>query len=142
MATTEEIMKDAKALGEKLASHEAVKKAKEALERFEKDKDAQQVMQQFSQTLQTLAQKEASGQPIEVSEKKQLQTLQASMAHNLTMQQFQIAQMDYEDLLRKVDQEVTGPATEAAGLQQEQAVGGPAPGGSPLGGGGGSPLGM
>lgn len=141
MPTTDDIIKDAKALGEKLAEHDAVKKAKDALDRFEKDTDAQQVMQQFSQTLQKLAQKEASGQPIEVSEKKQLQELQASMAHNLTMRQFQMAQMDLEDLLRQVDQHVTGPATEAAGLQQpqQQAPLGSAPGANPLGG---SPLDM
>ena len=96
-------------------------------------------MTQFSQTLQKLAQKEATGQPIEVAEKKQLQQLQTTLAHNLTMRQFQTAQMDFEDLLRQVDEAVSGPATEAAGVQQQQqaaapGTGGPgAPGGSPLG---------
>lgn len=139
MPSTEEIMKEAKKLGQMLVEHDAVKKAKQAIERFEKDRDAQQVMTQFSQTLQKLAQKEATGQPIEVAEKKQLQQLQTTLAHNLTMRQFQTAQMDFEDLLRQVDEAVSGPATEAAGVQQQQqaaapGTGGPgAPGGSPLG---------
>lgn len=141
MASKQEILQEAKKLGDMLAEQDEIQKVRDAMDKLEKDQDAQQIMTQFSQLLQRLAQKEASGQPIEVDEKKQIQTLQTNMAHNLTLQQFQQAQMNYEDLMREVDQAVTGPATEKAGLGQTQqaAPGGAAPGGAagagPLGGG-------
>lgn len=111
MATKQEIMDTAKELGKQIAKNEVGKKLETAIGKLEADADAQRTMADYQRFIQTLGEKEAAGQPIEVEEKQKLQTMQNAVVHNLTLQQFQIAQMDYLDLMREVDQVISAQST-------------------------------
>ncbi len=115
------VLEKAAELGTLIADHSATKRLKEATGKLESDTDARSAMQQYQQTLMTLARKEQSGQPIEVAEKRALETAQTAVVHNLTIKQYQVAQMDYADLVRKLDAKVYKDDP----LQMRQAAGGP-----------------
>jgi len=101
MATTDEILASAKKLGEMIASHEASKSLNTAIEKLNKDIDAQRAVNDYERTVQMVAQKQAAGQPIEVADKHRLEELQQAMMTNLTLGLVQKAQMDYLDMKRK-----------------------------------------
>jgi cell fate (sporulation/competence/biofilm development) regulator YlbF (YheA/YmcA/DUF963 family) len=111
MATKQEIMDAATKLGKLIAENSVGKKLEAAINKLEGDIDAQRAMTDYQRFIQTLGEKEAAGKPIEVAEKQKLQTLQNTVVHNLTLQQFQIAQMDYLDLMREVDQVISAQST-------------------------------
>ena len=101
MATTDEILASAKKLGELIASHEASKNLNTAIEKLNKDIDAQRAVNDYERTVQMVSQKQAAGQPIEVADKQRLEQLQQAMMTNLTLGMVQKAQMEYLDVKRK-----------------------------------------
>ena len=108
------ILDAAQKLGETVAEHPAVKELKSASKAFADDVTAQRAMVDFQRALQAISQKEQTGQPIEVSDKRNLQALQDQVVGNPQLQRVQSAQMNCVDLLRKIDQALTS----AAGLDQ------------------------
>ncbi len=111
MATKQEIIDAATTLGKLIADHSVGQKLENAIGKLEKDIDAQRELTDYQRFIQTLGEKEAAGKPIEVEEKQKLQTLQNAVVQNLTLQQFQMAQMDYLDLMREVDQIISAQST-------------------------------
>ncbi len=110
MATTQEILDAAAKLGKLIATHDAAKKYEQVLKRFSEDVDAQRLLSDMNRFTDGLAEKEAKGQPIEVSEKKQMAAFQEKVMQNAVIRDFQMVQMDYLDLMRRVDQAMAGPA--------------------------------
>jgi len=133
MSTTQQIQDKAKELGQLIADHEATQRLEEAGRALDNDRDAQQLVNQFNQKLQELAQRQQSGQPIEAHEKQQIQQIQQQVATNIKVQNLQQAQMDYLDLVRQAFAKVT---EEAGGGEGEAAANQPAEGAAPLLGGG------
>jgi len=127
MATTDEILKAAGAVGKLVAEHESAKRVEGAIKMLQSDIEAQRLMTDFNRSLQTLSQKEAAGQGITLDDKRKLEDMQRLVVRNPTLRSFQMAQMDYLDLLRKIDEAITG----ASGVE---APGAPAPGGGGSGG--------
>lgn len=113
MATTEEVLSAARAVGDLIAKHEAGQKFEKAVKLFQKDIDAQRLMNDYQRHLMTIAHKEQSGQPVEVADKHRLEKLQTDLSRNLVLQQLQMAQMDYLDLMRQVDEAISGEAAPA-----------------------------
>ena len=128
MADTDAILKKARELGEMISGHEAAKKLEAVLKRLEQDDEAQRVLTDYNRHLQTLAEKQQQGQPIEVEDKQKLEKLQKQVVTSPVLGDFQAAQMDYVDLMRRVDQALTGETPASAG--GAAAAGGAA---SPLG---------
>jgi len=133
MPSTQEILDEAKKVGQMVAEHDATKKLESALKTLESDTDAQQAITDFNRHLQALAQKEQAGKPIEVQDKQKLESLQQAVVMNLNLRNFQIAQMDYVDLLRQIDEAITSESSDAL-----SAFGG-APGSAPGSGPGNGP---
>jgi cell fate (sporulation/competence/biofilm development) regulator YlbF (YheA/YmcA/DUF963 family) len=125
MATTSEILNAARELGKLIRTHDAAGKFEASVAALQKDVEAQRVLNDYNRHLNSLAEKEASGRPIEVDDKRKLDQLQQKVIMNPLLQKFQMAQMDYLDLMRRVDEAMTGE-TEAA------ASGSPGPAASPL----------
>jgi len=125
MPSTQEILDAAKKVGQMVAEHDATKQLESALKTLESDTDAQQAIADFNRHLQTLAQKEQSGKPIEVQDKQKLESLQQAVVMNINLRNFQTAQMNYVDLLRMIDEAITSQSSDAL-----SAIGG-APGTSP-----------
>ncbi len=108
MASEKEILEQATKLGEMLASHEAFKKLTSATTAFENDVASQRVFADYQRFAQTLQHKAQQGQPIEVGDKRKLEELQQAVITNPLLANMQRAEMDYVDLLRKVDGAIVG----------------------------------
>lgn len=124
MATTQEILDAADKLGKLVAEHDSARKLEELLKRLESNQQAQRALTDYNRHLQTLAEKQQQGQPIEVEDKRKLEQLQQAVATDPTLRELQMVQMDYVDLLRKIDEKITGEAPTAG--QSPLAGAGPA----------------
>lgn len=107
MAKDQELLSKARELGGMLAKHPAVEKLNTAMQAMDDDVDAQRAMADLERHGQALAEKERSGQPVEVDDKRKLQELQMKVVGSKTLRDMQAAQMDYVDLMRRVDQAMT-----------------------------------
>ncbi len=103
MATTEQIIDAARELGKMIGAHETAKKLETIAKKLEADVEAQRVLNDHNRHLQTLAEKEQAGTPIEVEDKQKLEQLQNQVAQNSLLREFQMVQMDYLDLMRRVE---------------------------------------
>lgn len=108
MATTQEILSAASDLGKLISSHESAKKIESVAERLQNDLDAQRILNDYNRHMKTLSEKEANGSPIEVDDKRQLEGFHQQVIQNPILRDLQIAQMDYLDLMRKVDEALRG----------------------------------
>ena len=113
MPSTQEILDAAKKVGQMVASHDATQKLESSLKALEADPDAQRAITDFNRFLQALAQKEQAGKPIEVEDKRKLESLQQAVVMNIKLRNFQMAQMDYVDLLRKIDDAIVNESGDA-----------------------------
>lgn len=129
MPTLEDIIEQATKLGELIAEHETVKKLASANQAFEDDINSQRVFTDYQRFAQALQQKMQMGQPVEVADKQQMETLKQAVITNPLLANMQKAEMDYLDLLRKVDRAIIS----AGGEVMEPTPGpGPAPAGGPV----------
>ncbi|MEM6457907.1 MAG: YlbF family regulator [Planctomycetota bacterium] len=103
MSTDDTVIAAAEALGRELASHPVVQKLEGLVKELEADTEAKRLMADLRRQEESLLKKEASGQPIEVADKHRRQELQQSVAMNPLLGRLQAAQMDYVDLMRKID---------------------------------------
>lgn len=108
MATTQEILDAAGELGKLIVSHSVAGKLDESVKALRADVEAQRTLTDYQRHLTTVAEKEAAGKPIEVDDKKKLETLQNEVIRNPVLRNFQLAQMDYLDLMRQVDSAISG----------------------------------
>jgi cell fate (sporulation/competence/biofilm development) regulator YlbF (YheA/YmcA/DUF963 family) len=118
MASDEKLIKAAQELGAQLGENPKVARLEAAIGKLREDTDAQRALNDLNRHLSAVAQKEMSGQPIEVADKQKLRDLQNVVVHNLVLREFQLAQMDYVDLVRKLDDAMYGSsaAAEAVGV--------------------------
>jgi len=108
MIDQQAILDAAAELGKLIAEHPATQKFEGLVKQLEADTDAQRLMNDLNRQNQTLTEKQAKGQPIEVDDKRKLQELQQSVGMNPILRDLQMAQMDYVDLMRKVDERIGG----------------------------------
>ncbi|MEM1099809.1 MAG: YlbF family regulator [Planctomycetota bacterium] len=108
MSDEHTILDAADALGKLLADHPITQKLEGLLKQLDADTDAQRLMNDLNRHNQTLAEKQTKGEPIEVDDKRKLQELQQNVAMNSILRDLQMAQMDYVDLMRKVDERIGG----------------------------------
>jgi len=131
MADTEEILRTAGNLGAVVATHPAVGAYKEILRQLDLDVGAKQLLQQYEQLIEVLSMKEQQMQPIEVGEKKQFEQLQQSIMMNQTLKKFGVAQGEYMELMKKVQEAINdglaGKAPAAAAGGDGAAAAGAAP---------------
>lgn len=132
MATDDQIMKAATEFGEILGGHPKVGRLDAAIKKLKEDTESQRALNDLNRHLQTVAEKEMTGQPIEVSDKRRLQELQNVVVHNLVLREFQLAQMDYVDLVRRLDDAMYGRSAAAAAVGVTGGSGDPAAAESPL----------
>lgn len=108
MASEQEILDQATKLGELIAEHDAVKSFESAAKAFEADPSTQRTMTDYQRFAQALQQKAQQGSPIEVEDKRKLEELKQAMITNPLLASLKKAEMDYVDLLRKVDAVIVG----------------------------------
>ena len=108
MATTQEILDAAGELGKLIASHGVAAKFEQALKALQDDVPAQRALTDYQRHLTAVGEKEAAGKPIEVDDKQKLEALQRTIIQTPVLRDFQLAQMDYLDLMRQVDTAISG----------------------------------
>ena len=108
MPTDKDILDLASKLGELLAEHDATKALEKATKAFESDTASQRAMADFQRFAQSLQEKAQQGSPIEVEDKRKMETLQQAVITNPLLANMQRAEMDYLDLLRKIDGAIVG----------------------------------
>lgn len=132
MPSEQDILEQASKLGELLAEHDAAKKLESATKAFEADVNSQRAMTDYQRYAQALQQKAQSGGAIEVEDKAKLEELQQAVITNPHLANMQKAEMDYLDLLRKVDSAIVGAGGAAADAMKQAPA---PPAGSPILGG-------
>jgi len=113
MATTQEILDSARKLGELIAQHDAAKRFEQAAKQFNDNVESQRLLTDYQRHLNAISQKEAQGRPIEVADKRKLEELQTKLSREPVLGRLQMAQMDYLDLMRQVDEAIEGVAAPA-----------------------------
>ena len=108
MATKQEILDAAGELGKLINSHPVAGKLDESVKALREDVEAQRTLADYQRHLTVVAEKEAAGNPIEVDDKAKLETLQNQVINTPVLRDFQLAQMDYLDLMRQVDSAISG----------------------------------
>ena len=116
MADSNEILAAASKLGGLISTHASIIAYKEIARQLDLDVTARTMLGQYEQLIETLSQKEAQGLPIEVAEKRAFEQLQQSIAMQPTLKRFAQAQMEYMDLMRKVQETIN------AGLSGQKAA--------------------
>jgi cell fate (sporulation/competence/biofilm development) regulator YlbF (YheA/YmcA/DUF963 family) len=109
MPDTNEILDHAGKLGEMIASHPAVTKYKDAQKAVSSDPEAGRLLGEFEKELMQLSRLEAQGMEISPAQQQKLQQLQGRIVSNLRIKALNLAEVDFYDLLRKVNQTMLRP---------------------------------
>ena len=108
MPDTQEILAEAEKLGNLVAQHPAVAKYKAAQKSVSEDPDASRLLREFERLLDQLGRQEASGIPVTDAHRTQLEALQSQIMSHIKVKNLNMAQVDFIDLLRKVNQTIQG----------------------------------
>lgn len=121
---TQQIMDAAEKLGKMVSEHPAVARYQAAQKAVAEDAEAGRMLQQFDQALEKLARQEQSGMPVTDAQRQQLESLQSRIVSHIKVKNLNLAQVEFVDLLRKVNQTIQKPL---APQQPQQAQGQPTP---------------
>src|SRR3954470_5551577 len=105
---TDQIMQEAEKLGQLVAQHPAVARYKQAQKAVADDPEAGRLLADFDRQLETLGRQEQSGMPVTDAQRTQLESLQTQIMSHIKIKALNMAQMEFIDLLRKVNQAVQG----------------------------------
>jgi cell fate (sporulation/competence/biofilm development) regulator YlbF (YheA/YmcA/DUF963 family) len=115
MADDQNLLAEARKLGALIASQQVVQSYRDLARQVDLDISARSLLEQFEQAMEALAVKEASGQPIEIAEKRNIQSLQQSVTIHPLLKKLVDSQMEYMGLMRKVQEAInSGVNGEAA----------------------------
>ncbi len=99
----DEITEQAKRLGELIRTHPRYVMLRASDEAVRADKTATDALEAYNKAAAEIARKEAATEPVEVAEKRQLQRLHNAVAANETIKAFTLAQADYAELMRRMN---------------------------------------
>lgn len=111
-ADTQQIMDAAEKLSQMVAQHPAVAKYRQAQKAVSDDPDANRLLSDFDRQLETLLRQEQSGMAATDAQRKQLETLQMQIASHIKIKALNMAQVEFVDLLRKINQTIQRPLAE------------------------------
>ena len=134
-ADTNQILAEADKLGQLVAQHPAVERYKNAQKAVAEDPDANRTMAEFERQLESLARQEQTGMPVTDAQRQQLESLQSRIVSNVKVKNLNMAQVEFIDLLRKVNQAVQSKVVEAGGMGGGAGGASAGRGGAPAGAG-------
>jgi cell fate (sporulation/competence/biofilm development) regulator YlbF (YheA/YmcA/DUF963 family) len=112
---TQTILEAAEKLSQLVADHPAVARYKSAQKSVAEDPEAGRMLADFDRQIETLSRQEAQGVPVSDVQRTQLESLQSRIVSHLKIKNLNMAQVEFIDLLRKVNQTIQKPLTEVAG---------------------------
>jgi len=117
----EPMLQQARRLGSLIREHPHYQRLREADARVRDDKEAAEALDAYNKAAAAIQQKERQGQPVEVQEKRDLESRRDAVVANATIKAFSEAQVNYADLMRRMNgaifESITGqdqPADTAA----------------------------
>ncbi len=113
---TQTIMDAAEKLSQLVADHPAVTRYKSAQKSVSDDPEAGRMLAEFDRQIETLARQEQQGLPVSDTQRAALETLQSRIISHIKIKNLNMAQVEFIDLLRKVNQTIQRPLTEGAGV--------------------------
>lgn len=114
MADTQELVRQARALGEQVARHPRVVAFHEARAALERDAAALELLQDYQRQTNRVQELEHAGKPIEVADKHMLRELQQRMASQDAVKRLMRAQADYVELMNEIHQAMDEPVSRLA----------------------------
>ena len=131
---TQQILDAAEKIGKMLVEHPAVVRYQQAQKAVADDPDAGRLLQEFDRAIEKLARQEQSGMAVTDAQRQQLEALQSRIVSHLKVKNLNLAQVEFVDLLRKVNQTIQKPLTPEKPSPTPQAApaGHPAPSGPRL----------
>jgi len=99
----DEILEQAKRLGELIRTNPRYVTLRAGDEAVRADKTATDALEAYNKAAAEIARKEAATEPVEVAEKRELQRLHNAVAANETIKAFTLAQADYAELMRRMN---------------------------------------
>jgi cell fate (sporulation/competence/biofilm development) regulator YlbF (YheA/YmcA/DUF963 family) len=126
MATDiQQIMDAAEKLGQMIADHPAVAKYKQAQKAVTEDAEASRLLSEFERQVENLARQEQSGMPVTDAQRQQLEAIQSHLVSHIKIKAWNIAQVEFVDLLRKINQTIQRPLSDTAPTAHGGAAGHP-----------------
>ena len=122
---TQTIMDAAEKLSQLVADHPAVAKYKSAQKAVTDDPEAGRMLADFDRQIETLARQEQQGVPVSEAQRQQLEVLQSRIVSHIKIKALNMAQVEFVDLLRKINQTIQRPLGDSGA----GAAGGPILGG-------------
>lgn len=113
---TQTILDAAEKLSQMVADHPATARYKAAQKSVTDDPEASRLLSEFDRQIETLARQEQSGVPVSDVQRQGLESLQSRIISHLKIKNLNMAQVEFIDLLRKVNQTIQRPLTEGAGV--------------------------
>ena len=98
-----DILQLAEQLGKAIASSPQVVKLHNAQKALDAEPDAARTLKEYQQQADKVAQLEAEQKPVEPEDKRKLQELHDNLVASDTFKAFTVAQVDYVDLMRNVN---------------------------------------
>lgn len=111
MADRQELIEQARTLGEAIAKHPEVQAFLRARVVVEQSSDAQELLKAYGEHAQRIRRLEAEKKPIEVADKHKLAEYEQRMASNEALKKMVAAQVNYVALMNRVYQAMEAPLT-------------------------------
>lgn len=108
MTEFDDIVKQARTLGETIAAHPRARSFIAAQDAIDGDADAQKLLGDYQRHVHHIQTLESQGKPIEVADKHKLRDLQGAMAGNDALKQLMRTQADYLELMNRVHEAMEG----------------------------------
>lgn len=108
-ADTQEILDAAEKIGEMVAKHPIVTRYKQAQKAVADDPEASRLMSEFAKQMETLERQVQSGLAVTDAQRQQLEVLQSRIISHLKIKALNMAQVDFVDLLRKINETIQRP---------------------------------
>ena len=103
---TQQIMDEAEKLGKIVAQHPAVARYKAAQKAVADDPEAGRLLADMDRQIEALSRQEQSGMPISDAQRAALEASQNRVVSHLKIKNWNMAQVDFVDLLRKISQTI------------------------------------
>ena len=129
---TQQIMDAAEKIGQMLSEHPAVVRYQAAQKTVAEDAEAGRMLQEFDRTLEKLGRQEQSGMQVTDAQRQQLEALQSRIVSHIKVKNLNLAQVEFVDLLRRVNQTIQKPLTPAQPAAEKGGQPLPPPGGPKL----------
>ena len=114
MPDIQDLLTRARALGEALAAHPAVKTYREAQRGVRADSAAQKLLVEYQRQLNRVRELEEQLKPVEVADKQKLKALEGQIAGHESLKTLMRAQADYVALMAQVNREIDTPLADLA----------------------------